>query len=46
MPFGTGNLEVHPIVESPEEVSNLTSAPSEFVDTEVKRIGRSQKLSR
>ena len=46
MPFGTEKLEVHSIVESPEEVSTLTSAPAEFVDTEEKRIGRSQKLGR
>ena len=46
MPFGTEKLEVHSFVESPEKVSTLTSAPAEFVDTEEKRVGRSQKLGR
>jgi hypothetical protein len=44
--LGTDKLKVIPIVESPEEVSILTSAPAEFVDTEEKRVGRSQKLGR
>ena len=36
MQVGIDKLELHPIVESPEEVSNLTSAPSEFIDIEEK----------
>ena len=44
MLFGTDYLTVHPIVESSEEVSTLTSAPAEFVDSEEKRVGRLQKL--
>jgi hypothetical protein len=46
MPLGADNLKVHPIVESPEEVSTLTSVPAEFVDTEEQSMGRLQKLAR